>query len=308
MPRISTTQANIANLNNFLRNQSALSVAQEQVATGKKAKDLKGLIKELGTLNAAQAVMSRSKASVDLIKELEPKLVVQDASIGQIANAGNQVRQSLIESLGLNNGLTLMQNLQSAFDSMAGALNQKFAGRSLFAGTRINTDPFTAKTLDDLANATNVEELFTNSDVRQVSRIDDGETIESGFLASDVATDLVTIMKAIKDFNDGTNGPFGANMTDAQRTFIKDQLTAIIPALDSLNQVQGENGLLQSRVEMTKTQEENRQLMLTGVIGDLQDADLAETASRLQQAQTAVEASARTFSILNKVSLLNFLR
>jgi flagellar hook-associated protein 3 FlgL len=47
---------------------------------------------------------------------------------------------------------------------------------------------------------------------------------------------------------------------------------------------------------------------MTSLIGDLQDADLAEAASRLQQAQIAVEASARTFSILQNVSLLNFLR
>ncbi len=308
MPRISTTQANLANLSYFLRNQSALSVAQEQVATGKKAASLKGLVNELGTLNAAQAVMSRSQGTLDRIAELEPKLAVQDTAIGQIANAANQVRQNLIESLGLDNGQTLMQNIQSAFDQVAGALNQKFAGRALFAGTRTDNQPFTAKTLDELGAAATVAELFTNSNVRPVSRIDDGETIETGFLASDIASELVTIMKNIKDYNDGANGPFAADLSDAQRTFINDQLAAVIPALDKLYQTQSENGLLQNRVEVTKTQEQDRQTMLTGVIGDLQDADLAEAASRLQQAQAAVEASARTFSVLSKVSLMDFLR
>jgi flagellar hook-associated protein 3 FlgL len=47
---------------------------------------------------------------------------------------------------------------------------------------------------------------------------------------------------------------------------------------------------------------------LTRMIADIEDADMAEAASRLNQAQTAVEVSARTFASLSQVSLLPFLR
>lgn len=308
MTRISTVQANIASLNYLLRNQSELVAAQEQVATGKKADDLKGLVKELGALNATKAVIARSQSSVQRLQELEPKLAIQDMALGQMTEAADKVRQSLIGALGLDDGLVLMQDLQAAFGQLSGALNQQYAGRSLFGGTRTDVDPFTAKNLDDLASAGSVSTLFQNSNVRQVSRIDDGDAVETGILASDVASDLVSVIKTIKDFNDGTDGPFNGTMNDAQRAFIQTQLAALAPAMDSMNQMQGTNGLLQQQVEETKVREQDRQTLLTGVIGDLQDADLAEAASRLQQAQTAVEASARTFSILSNLSLMNFLR
>jgi len=308
MTRISTTQANLSTLNNLLRNQARLVDAQNQVATGKKSTTLKGLVRELGTLNAARAVSIRSQSTVDRIKELEPKLAVQDTALGQMTDAADKLRQSLIGSLGSDNGLIVMQDLQSAFDQLGTALNQKYAGRSLFAGTRTDIEPFTAKTLDDVAAAATVDDLFQNSDVRQVSRIDDGEAVQTGILASDIATGLLSVIKAVKDFNDGAGGPFAANMDNTQREFIRTQLAALSPILDAMNQIQGQNGLLQNKVETARVLEEDRQVLMTSLIGDLQDADLAEAASRLQQAQTAVEASARTFSILQNVSLLNFLR
>jgi flagellar hook-associated protein 3 FlgL len=308
MTRIATTQANLSALSHLLRNQSDLATAQEQVSTGKKATDLKGLVRELGTLNAAQSVISRSKNAVQRLQELEPKLEVQDAAFEQLSGAADKIRQSLIGSLGLEDGLTLMNDLQAAFETITVALNQKFAGRSIFGGTKVEVEPFSAKTLDDVAAAASISDLFQNSNVKPVSRIDDGVAIETGFLASDVATDLMTIIKSIKDFNDGAGGPFTSQMTNTQKDFIRTQMAAITPAMEALSQVQGQNGLLQARVETTKTREEDRQVLLTGVIGDLQDVDLAEAASRLQQAQIAVEASARTFNVLANTSLLNFLR
>lgn len=308
MTRISTTQANVAALNHLLRNQSELVVAQGKVATGKKADDLKGLVRELGSINAAKAIITRSQSAVQRLQELEPKLAVQDMAIGQMTDAADKVRQSLIGSLGLDDGLLIMQDLLAAFEQLTGALNQQYAGRSLFAGTRTDIEPFTANTLDDLASASTVSDLFQNSDVRQVSRIDDGQAVETGILASDIATDIVTVIKAIKDFNDGSGGPFNGTIDSNQRAFIQTQLAAISPTLDAMNQLQGKNGLLQNQVEEAQVREEDRQTLLTGVIGDLQDADLAKAASHLQQAQIAVEASARTFSILSNLSLMNFLR
>ena len=44
------------------------------------------------------------------------------------------------------------------------------------------------------------------------------------------------------------------------------------------------------------------------MISDIEDADMAEAANRFQQAQTAVDVAAVTFSTLNDVSLLPYLR
>jgi flagellar hook-associated protein 3 FlgL len=70
----------------------------------------------------------------------------------------------------------------------------------------------------------------------------------------------------------------------------------------------GENGAKQARIEASIRSHEVRNDYLTSMIADIEDADMAEAASRLNQAQTAVEVSARTFASLSQVSLLPFLR
>ena len=72
--------------------------------------------------------------------------------------------------------------------------------------------------------------------------------------------------------------------------------------------VVGENGTRQAHVENLKTNHVERQDFITLMISDIEDADMAEAATRFQQAQTAVQVSAATFSSLNQVSLLNYLR
>ena len=53
--------------------------------------------------------------------------------------------------------------------------------------------------------------------------------------------------------------------------------------------------------------QEARRSMLEGMVGGITDVDMAEAISRLQQAQTTVQASAQVFSTLSQSSLLKLL-
>jgi flagellar hook-associated protein 3 FlgL len=70
----------------------------------------------------------------------------------------------------------------------------------------------------------------------------------------------------------------------------------------------GENGAAQSTVETLTTSHADRQLFLKQMLSDLEDVDMAEAATRFQAAQTALDVSAKTFSSLSQVSLLQYLR
>ena len=58
---------------------------------------------------------------------------------------------------------------------------------------------------------------------------------------------------------------------------------------------------------MLETQD-NRKLMLDGLIGGITDADMPKAISELEQAQVAVQASAQVFNSLSQSSLLDLLR
>jgi flagellar hook-associated protein 3 FlgL len=308
MPRIATNVSNQVSLFELLRNQADLLDAQKQVASGKKSGDLKGLAPQLGTLSAARTLSARTENYIQAGKEVSGRLATQDLALNEVAGAAGDLRQAVIDAIGLNSGITLVQQLEAAFGRALNGLNQSYAGRPLFGGSKVDAPPVNITTLNGLGAAATVADIFDNTKVKPTARVDEGKPLEVGFLADDVGTELMTVMKSIKDYNDGASGPFGTQLTNAQKTFLQSTLASISGAADNLNTVVGKNGLLQSRVEQSQSRAEDQQVLLKQVVGGLEDADLAVAATRLSQAQTAVEASARTFSILSNLSLLNFLR
>ncbi len=308
MTRIATAISSQIALNELLRNQRDLIGAQSEVASGKKATDLKGLGPQLGTLSAARALAARNDGYIAAAKEVSGRLAAQDLALGEVAGAADDLRQAVTDAIALDSGTTLMQRLGAAFDRALGGLNTKFAGRFLFGGTKVDSPPVTIQSLDDLGAAASASSIFDNTKVKAKAQIDNGPAITVGFLADDLGTDLMAAIKSIKDYNDSASGPFGAKLSAAQKSFLQSTLAGIISASDSLNTQVGSNGLLQNRVEAAQKHGEDQKLLLTNVIGSIEDADIASAATHLQQAQTAVEASARTFSLLRNLSLLNFLR
>lgn len=308
MPRIATNVANQVSLSELLRNQTDLLKAQRQVASGKKSNDLKGLAPQLGALSAAQTLTVRTEGYIQAGKEINGRLATQDLALSEIAGSADDLRQAVIDAIALNSGITLVQQLEAVFGRALNGLNQTYAGRPLFGGSRVDTDPVNIKTLNDLGAAATVSSVFDNTKVKATARVDEGNPVEIGFLADDIGTNILTVIKSIKDFNDGASGPFGATLTTAQKSFLQGTIASITSAADGINTIVGKNGLIQNRVENAQSRAEDQQLLLKQVVGDIEDADLAAAATRLSQAQTAVEASARTFSILSNLSLLNFLR
>jgi flagellar hook-associated protein 3 FlgL len=64
----------------------------------------------------------------------------------------------------------------------------------------------------------------------------------------------------------------------------------------------------QKRFESAQTDLSNQADTLTSMVGGITDVDMAEAISRLQQAQTTVQASAQVFNTLSQSSLLNLLQ
>ncbi len=308
MTRIATAISSQIALNELLRNQRDLISAQSEVASGKKATDLKGLGSQLGTLSAARALAARNDGYLAAARETSSRLAAQDLALGEVAGAADDLRQAVTDAIALDSGTTLMQRLGAAFDRALGGLNTKFAGRALFGGSKVDSPPVNISTLDALGSAASAASIFTNTKVKATAQIDNGPPVTVGFLADDIGTGLMSAIKSIKDYNDSASGPFGAKLTAAQKSFLQSTLAGIISASEALNTQLASNGLLQNRVEQAQKRGEDQKLLLTNVIGGIEDADIATAATHLQQAQTAVEASARTFSLLRNLSLLNFLR
>lgn len=306
MDRISTASSYSAILASLNSAQAAQNAAIAQVSTGMKATDLKGFGATAQTLTAMQTVQANVSAYLDQTQIVSDRLSSQDTAFSSLADAAQGSSKAVTDALGSGNASALMQTLQGYYQSAVGALNTQFNGQYLFSGGKVNTAPVSATDLTSLAAASPLSTVFQNGQLTPTSQVDSSTTIQSGFLADQVGTPLFTALQAIQTYNQ-TNGPFGATLTAAQTTFLQSQVAVLNAANTGIVNLQGQNGLMQNQVAAAQTDLTNQQTTLKTMIGDTANADLAQAAANLQQAQLAIQASAQVFQSLKSDSLASLL-
>jgi flagellar hook-associated protein 3 FlgL len=302
--RISTQAASQSALMDLMRAQREAFDAREQLSTGRKAPDLKGYGNSAEAIISARSAQVRVDNYVSANTRLGNRLEVQDLAYRELSDSVSELRETLTTS----DGTFLMNKVQESFDRAVIALNTRFNGSHVFAGVRTDAQPMTVSTIGQLQALADPMDAFNNASRRQSTQIDDNLAVDVNATASEVAGDLMGVFRRLADFNDGPDGPFNGPMTAAQQAFIQTEIANVIAAFERVNEAMGENGARQARVEASIRGHEARADYLTRMLADLEDADMAQAATRLTQAQTAVEVSAATFSILNQASLLPFLR
>jgi len=188
-------------------------------------------------------------------------------------------------------------------------LNARYGGKDLFAGGQIDTEPVSATSMSDLTDPMKtIPDFFHNDAFITHAKVDDSTTVSTGLLANNLGTDLMTKYQALQAFNEGPDGPFTGNLTDAQRDFLENELGGWTQVHTDLVNETARNGMVQKRVDGVKTDLDSRQNSIKGMIGGVTDADMTQAATNLSQAQVAVQAAAQVFLSLQNSSLLNVLK
>jgi flagellar hook-associated protein 3 FlgL len=307
MTRIGTFVQQQAILAQYQNTNARLNQDQSEIATGKVAQHYKDLAPQAGALLSAQRLDTRTAEYQQNNKQLATTLSIQDTSLNQVATSTQNLRQSILDADSLDSGGTLMQQVQGAFAQVLSVLNTQVNGAYIFGGTRTDQPPVTAQTLGDLQAVPSVTQVFKNNDQPINVEIATGESIKTNFLATDVGQSVMDSLKQIADYNAGPNGPFGATLTDAQKTFLAGQAQNLQTITQNLNQIVGQNGQLQNQVDDANTRHEATSTTVKGFISDITDADVAKAVSNLNQDQVTLQASARLIADLQTNSLLNYL-
>jgi flagellar hook-associated protein 3 FlgL len=307
MQSISTATAYNTVLNNLMTAEAQESQISAQVSSGENATDLKGYASSAETLIAMQNVQGQITGYLNSGQILTAKLSAQDTALGQIGDSVTSATTAITNALAAGDGDTLMQALQSAFDNAVQGLNSTFNGQYLFAGGQVNTQPVTATSLSSLTSAPSIASLFNNDQVIQTAQVNQNTTLQTGFLASSLGTNLFTTFQAIAAYDQGPNGPFSGTLTQAQTTFLQGQIASLNAESTAMNTTSGQNGLVQSEVASAQTDLSNQQTTLQTLTGNIANTNMAQAASNLQQAQLAVQASAKVFAALENSSLVTLL-
>lgn len=306
MNRVATGNNYSSVLGDLMRAQVRQSEANAQVSSGKTASDLKGFARQAETLLATRSIQTKVEGFLTQGKILTSRLESQNLALSQTAEAATGARQAIAEALATGRGEALMSELSSWFSSAADSLNAKFGGRYLFAGGQVDSPPVTADSMADLTSQPTVAAFFNNDALVPTNQLDESTTIQSGFLADQLGTGLFDAFRQVQDFVD-LNGTFTGQLTATQTTFLQGMLDDFDAAGVDLTDATARNGLTQNRVDKTMAVQTDRQSMLEGMVGGITDVDMAQAISRLQQAQTTVQASAQVFNSLSQSSLLNLL-
>lgn len=304
MNRVSTAGNYALVLANLTRAQQSQMYFGNQVATQKKGSDLKAFATTADTLTAMQTVQSRLKSYQEQNSVVADRLSSQDTALNQIMGSARGIREAIANALATGSAETMMIDIKSQTASAIEGMNARYNGKYLFAGGQVDTKPVSINGIEDLTDPVNVADFFHNDDYRMENKLDDSTKLTTGVLASDIGTAMV---EALRTLQNSPVGPFSGKLTTDQQTWLTQQLASWDDIGSDLTTMTAANGLMQKRVDDSKDAVVSQDNTITGMIGDITDADMGQAATQLQMAQMAVQASAHVFQTLQGASLLSLL-
>lgn len=309
MNRVSTSGTYQSALLNLMNAQTRQNDAQTRVSTQKNATDMAGFGRGAESLTTLKAAASRVQGFLSTGEAVAARLETQDMALNQVGDGVTAARAAIGSALASDSVEVLMLDLRGQFQQIQNGLNAKHQGVYLFAGGNTSQAPVNVSTMGELAAAPDVASTFDNDSLTPTSRLGEGRSVQTGYLASDVGAAIFQIFRDIQAYNDDpATGPFSGKATEAQKTFLTAQLSRLDAAGQSTIDAIARNGALAKQVETTNTGHAAQIESLEGMVSAKTDADLAKAVTDLQLSQVAVQASAQVLSTLNQTSLLNYLR
>jgi len=308
MTRVSSFGQQSQLLLNALRNQERVALTQQQITTGKKANSFRDLTPEVQKALDARQALSGVFAFRETIQQVRQQIDSMDLQLTAAVDSARELKQGMVTALGQQDATGLLTTLDQTFQRVVSALNTRSNGSHIFAGARTDQPPVTVSSLNDLQALGAAADAFNNDDNRRRAAIAEGVELEFGQLADEIGSEILQVVKDIADFSDtNPDGPLDGDLTPAQRSFLEGRIGDLESAIQTAQAVQADNGLNSNRLDVVDDQHASMEVFLQGLIGDVEDIDLAEAVTRLNQQQTTLEASFRAIGTLSRLSLLDFI-
>lgn len=319
--RVSTYGSYQTALLDLMSAQARGEEANRRVSTQKNATDLVGFGRQSETLTALKSSQARIQGFIDVGQAVAARLDAQDMFLGRVGEGVQGAREEIANALSAGRVETLMSALEAQYQTVREGLNGKHQGLHLFGGGRVDTAPLAATTMAELAGAGAMPAPLGNDQIRQTSRIDEGTTIQTGMLASDIGGAALTVFQQIQQYQQGVAvtidgqtytpaaaGSISGKPTAEVESFLKAAMGALDRAYSGVVDQTAVNGAKQNQVERSIKAQDDQRISLETLVGSKTDADMAKAITDLQMAQVAIQASAQVISQLRQTSLLDYLR
>ena len=294
-------------LSQIMRANTALDATQAQVASGKTSTDYVGIGSKTGALEAARAAAARADAYQSDTQLAVTQADLQDTQLTTMSSLAEQLKQAVTTAAGNGDGTNLMATAQGVFEQAAAILNSTDSnGNYIYGGGQGNTKPFTATSLADLTSGS-ISSFFQNGSQKKSVMVGDGQTVQIGVLASDIGTKLMTALNTLY-LADTPSGSLDGQLTSTQSsTLTGTVLPQVSLAATDLNSVTATNGDTYNRLKDAVTSQQSQSTLYQGFVSDIEDVDMTQAISKLNQNQVALQAALQVTARLGQLSLLNYL-
>lgn len=308
--RIPTSQQSAYFLSQINKTSAALNTTNQQIASQVVSSNYAGFGDQAQVLTASISANARNdayKAATDLATT---QADMQDTHLTSLNTLVTQLKKAVSDAVANNDPTTLMGQVQNIFDEATAILNSKDAnGDYLYSGGKTDVPPVAVSSLSSLVALPSVSGAFNNGTDKKSVQVADGQTVTFGLTASDIGTGLMQALKDIAGFDAGAGGNFNgsASLSQAQNTFLTNQISSVATVAVNLNATTAQNGYAYNQLQNASTTQDSMATLYTGFINNVQKTNMAEAATQLSLNQTALQAVLQVTSGLNQLTLLNYL-
>ena len=307
--RITSASAFESSLSNLQRRQQALTQSQEHLTSGKRV--LKASDDPAAAAQAERA-LAAEKRSVAQLRALDASRSAMQLSESALGNAGELVQQARDLLVGAGNGsytdaerLTMANAIRGLRDELLAVANRSDgAGRYLFGGQGADGAPLVDGTGGVSYSASAGQLLAASGEASPLSI--DGRA--AWLQAPDPANPGSTL--SLFDVMDRVVGELatpGRTAAQVAQT-VSDGLGDFDAAADNLSSWRARSGDALNRIDRIGERLSQSKLDAQSERSDAEDLDMVQAISDFQSRQTGYDAALKTYSIVQKMSLFDYLR
>lgn len=286
-----------------------------QIATGLKSQTFAGIPTQASTLVNLDANKAQQQSYLDTINTVNTRLQTMSLAMSNIQTLMSQFSAKLPQDAYNTQGTTIQQEAQQLLTQVGGYLNTQDGSRYVFSGNQTSTPPFDASGLPNPGNVTTnvggappAGYYAGDSGIAQAT-IDSGVVMTYGITADDNSSLGVSafepIIRVLNYF--AKNGPLNQNnATDVAN--VNQSAQVLTNAIGALEQLQGQVGLQQAQLSNTQSALQSSISLADTSIGNITQVDSATAITQLNTLQTQLQASYQTVSMIQQLTLANYLK
>jgi flagellar hook-associated protein 3 FlgL len=309
MTRVGTLAENNQILGYLQQNKNLADQLDQEIATGLKAQDFSGIAPQAAQLVTLQDQQSRQQSYIDTINTVSTRLNVMGLSINGIINLATQFVGNMPADAYNTQGETIQEQAQMVLQQVAGYLNTQDGSDYVFSGNKTSTVPVNTSGLPNPGSlTTNAASAPPNGYYQGdngigTATVDNGVVMSYGIDASNPAFE-----QFIRVLNFLANSPafVQGNATDTANVNTATQM--LNQSVTQLQTVEGTVALQQGQLSNQLSSHQSALTLAEGSIADISKVDSATAITQLDTLQTQLQASYQTVSILQQLSLVNYLK